>query len=776
MKFKVGFTVTFLCVTILLSGQTELIPFGSNWKYLDNGSNQGTAWRGSTFNDASWKSGRGAFGYGESDGRFRTVINSGGSTKFITSYFRITVNIPNPAQYSTYFLNIKRDDGIVVYVNGTERVRDNMPTGTLAYNTLATTYAPDDGSSILPFPIPVSAFIAGTNTIAVEVHQSSTSSSDKTFDLQLTGQTGAVVNEVIHKWSGALRSNGVTVVAKMQNNSTNLKLVLSTSPTLSNPLFSGTGIANSANNKMVKLSYSGLQPNTTYYYAIQDNGVTDNSTDDIGSFTTPSSEAFSFRLTVGSCAYNSDHPVYDAILTKSPLFHVTTGDFHYANPNSSNIDEHRSPYETEILSKKRASNFFSKTPFAYVWDDHDYCGDNSYGAETGQANARQAYREYVPHYTLAEGTGNKPIYQSFAIGRVYFILSDLRSSRTSSSMMGSTQKEWFKNQCLFAKNNGYIIAWVSSVSFGGNTSDNWGGFKAERRELSNFFKDNNIKNLFILSGDAHMVAIDDGSNHDFSTTGNSSKYPVFQAAGLNVSGSTKGGTYSINGKSGGPFPNPSSSVGQYGVVDVTDNGGSNITIKFTGYRTQSNSSNESILVTYTFSRNLSSVTQQPVFTSRKTEDVKGIQLSWTDLPQIENIKLQKKLGEEFVTLQHVKPKVDSYTDMNPQNGKNVYRIIDGSGNILAEQNVFLPVQMTIQTFPNPANDIVNVRIEEMPEDLSVTYLLYNEKMKTQIQGSVDLKKGHNEFPINTSDLTSGLYFLHFLLNGNILTQKIVIQK
>lgn len=761
----------------MLSAQTVIFPFNSSWKYLDNGSNQGTAWRNSSFNDASWTSGNGAFGYGETDGRFSTVLNTGGSVKFITYYFRKQINITNPFSFSTYTMEFKRDDGLVIYVNGTEIARNNMPTGTISSSSRATT-ASDDGTSILSVNVPASAFIAGNNTIAVEVHQQSSSSSDLTFDLRLSGETGTTgVNEVIYKWCGNLTPNSVTVAAKMTNSSTQCRLVLSTSSTLSNPFFSALGTASSTNNRMVKLSYTGLMPSTKYFYAIQDNGVTDNSSSDIGSFTTSAAGPFSFKFTVGSCAVNSDHPVYDAISNKNPLFHMATGDFHYSNPNSSNVNIHRSAYEDEILSQPRAANFFNKTPFAYVWDDHDYCGDNSSGAETGQASARQAYREYIPHYALAAGSGNQPIYQAFLIGRVYFILSDLRSPRTNSSMMGTTQKQWFKDQCLFAKSNGYIIAWVSSVSFGGTSSDNWGGFTSERRELSNFFKDNNIKNLFILSGDAHMVAIDDGTNHDFSTSGNANKYPVFQAAGINVPGSTKGGTYSINGQSGGPFPNPSESRGQYGVVEVTDNGGNNITLKMTGYRTASNSSSESILVTYTFSRNLS-IAQAPVsFSSRKTDDYQQIQLSWTDLPKDEVFRLEKMNAQKrFEQVHQIAGGSGNYTDMFPENGINNYRIADLNGKSIAEENVFIPTRMKLQMFPNPAKDLVTVKLDQIPENDDVTYLLYNEKMKTQIQGVAHLQKGTTSFIINTNELPNGVYFLHLLVKGNIVSEKLLIQK
>jgi phosphodiesterase/alkaline phosphatase D-like protein len=285
---------------------------------------------------------------------------------------------------------------------------------------------------------------------------------------------------------------------------------------------------------------------------------------------------------------------------KNPLFFLQMGDFHYDNPNSSSsLNVHQLPYE-RLLANDVYQSFFKKIPFAYVWDDHDYAGNNSDSTASGKENARIAYREYIPHYafgTVSPGN-NAPIYQSFTIGKVHFILTDLRSSRRGPTMMGAAQKQWFKKECIAARNSRQMIAWVSSVSYGGTRPDNWGGFDNERTELANFFRDSSIKNMMILSGDAHMVAIDNGSHHDFSAgRNNPNLYPVFQAAALNQTGSYKGGTFS----EGGPFPNPNLSYGQYGLVEVTDRGDSVIQIRMTGYRVNEEGK-ELQLTGYSFTR------------------------------------------------------------------------------------------------------------------------------------------------------------------------------
>lgn len=166
---------------------TNYINFNDNWKFLDNGTNQGTTWRNVGFNDATWSAGHGSFGYGGSGGH-TTTINFGpdGNNKYITTYFRKIISIDDPSDFANFRFNVYRDDGVAVYINGVERYLSNLTTNP-GYLTLATN-ADDQGNTIQTISLSSAFFTSGENTIAVELHQSGAASSDLKFDLELIGE------------------------------------------------------------------------------------------------------------------------------------------------------------------------------------------------------------------------------------------------------------------------------------------------------------------------------------------------------------------------------------------------------------------------------------------------------------------------------------------------------------------------------------------------------------------------------------------------------------
>jgi hypothetical protein len=170
-----------------------IVPLKSVWKYLSNGSDQGTAWNALNFDDSTWPSGTAQLGYG--DGDESTVLDFGGNAanKFITTYFRRSFVVTNLDAAAHVYVRLLRDDGAVVYLNGVEVYRSNLPTGTIGYRTLASAAVSGvDESTGLHFrTVPASALREGTNVVAVEMHQSSADSSDLSFDLELNLKSNA---------------------------------------------------------------------------------------------------------------------------------------------------------------------------------------------------------------------------------------------------------------------------------------------------------------------------------------------------------------------------------------------------------------------------------------------------------------------------------------------------------------------------------------------------------------------------------------------------------
>ncbi len=161
----------------------------SAWKYHDLGQDLGAGWRDAAYDDSAWKSGPGILGYGEN--YVATTISYGpnSSDKRRTAYFRAKFDVTDPAQSAGLTLKIMIDDGFVAHLNGVEIARGNLPSGAVLYSTLASQTIEANNAYV---SVDVSAFksklVPGSNLLAVEVHQSSKSSSDLVFDASLVGQ------------------------------------------------------------------------------------------------------------------------------------------------------------------------------------------------------------------------------------------------------------------------------------------------------------------------------------------------------------------------------------------------------------------------------------------------------------------------------------------------------------------------------------------------------------------------------------------------------------
>lgn len=174
---------------------TTLIAYGSQWRFHDTvttavvGTGRLNNWEQSAYVDTWWRSGNAVIHYNDVG---TTLANNPGNATYPTTYFRKTINIPSVATYSDFTINLRRDDGAILYVNGVKVFADVFFASPTTYLTPAVPATNIEGANeYVTIRIPASKFVSGNNTIAVEVHnQTNTSTAnirDMLFDLELLG-------------------------------------------------------------------------------------------------------------------------------------------------------------------------------------------------------------------------------------------------------------------------------------------------------------------------------------------------------------------------------------------------------------------------------------------------------------------------------------------------------------------------------------------------------------------------------------------------------------
>ena len=314
----------------------------------------------------------------------------------------------------------------------------------------------------------------------------------------------------------------------------------------------------------------GLEPQTRYEYRVSTNG----SPAVAGAFRTFGEGPFGFRLVFSSCADSgSTSTVFDAIRNTTPDLFIHTGDLHYEDIPRNEPARFRRAFDM-VMGSPAQSRLYRAVPIAYTWDDHDFGGNGSDATSRARPAALSVYRQMVPHYPL-QNEGREGIHQAFTIGRVRVIISDSRSQRSPGrhaaeipTMLGAAQLQWLLEE-LSSSAGAPLVIWVNTVPWiaaPGSGSDNWGAYAREREQIANHIERLGLTSrLVMLSGDAHMVALDDGTHSNYAMGGGrrAPGFVVMHAAPLDRKTSVKGGPYSHG---------VSAQRGQFGLVDVTDNG------------------------------------------------------------------------------------------------------------------------------------------------------------------------------------------------------------
>ncbi len=356
-------------------------------------------------------------GYGDSDEA--TVINS--NTK--TAYFVKEFNVANPSLYDNVTLDLMYDDGAVVYLNGVEIDRVNMPVGTVDYNTFA---SGNSGENALYNNSYINTLVAGTNILAIEVHQQSATSSDISFDASLVGNIAGLTSIIRGPYLQKGTEDGVTIKWRTAD------------PTVSVLHY---GSSTTALNDTIKdlnpktdheITLTGLNPATVYYYEIANS---------------------SFILKAADPElYFKTHPV---IGSTDPVRAWILGDCGTANNNQRNVRNAYYNYagtdhtDLMLFLGDNAYNDGTDTQYQYAIFENMYedqmqntiawsCLGNHDGHSTNGATQTGPYYDIFTFPVNGESGGTASgteAYYSFDYGNVHFIVLD--SYQTSRSVGGS---------------------------------------------------------------------------------------------------------------------------------------------------------------------------------------------------------------------------------------------------------------------------------------------------------------------------------------------------
>ena len=180
------------------------------WRYDQSGTDLGTGWTATGFDDSAWLTGLAPFDASRdlagsvcrtfipvSPDEVRTCItlsNTTSTAQIPTVYFRTKFNFEGDAAHSILRLETILNDGAVFYLNGVEFLRAGMPEGPISYNTLASRLLGDAIGEVFEAYVP--SLVAGENVLAVELHQGNFQSENLTFSVDVYGVLPAQV--VVH--------------------------------------------------------------------------------------------------------------------------------------------------------------------------------------------------------------------------------------------------------------------------------------------------------------------------------------------------------------------------------------------------------------------------------------------------------------------------------------------------------------------------------------------------------------------------------------------------
>lgn len=368
---------------------------------------------------------------------------------------------------------------------------------------------------------------------------------------------------LVHTWTGGVTGTGAKIKAKTAHTST-LQLVYAIDPGTGDPLTDSPMTSPTATpdgNGMASFGVDALAPDTKYVYGFQANGEL---LSDRAHFTTMPQGAADFSVAFSAVqATGSDHAVFDSIRTQNPSLFFHLGGLYGTPVTVNNPDTVRARYDTQIQAGTgRFRNLLASIPVDYVWNDTDWGGTTGGQDNPAAAALEFVYGQYVPSYDRPDAGG--ALYHTVAIGRVQFIVLDVRTHRGASSLLGADQKQWLKDKLITPTYPLKVIACAQPW----RSSSDWGNYPDEFAEINDYITDNNITGLLMI-GAGNALAADSGANSGVNRAN-------LIAGALDGPGVAAVGDWDHDNHANDV------GAGQYGLLAVSDPGGSTITCTFTG--------------------------------------------------------------------------------------------------------------------------------------------------------------------------------------------------
>lgn len=395
-------------------------------------------------------------------------------------------------------------------------------------------------------------------------------------------------------WTGATTDTSAVVKARFTT-ADSATLLVADNEAMTGPVSFGP-LASGADN-VITWDVTGLTAGTRYWLRVDDGSLNPDFASTFRTHPAPAGERASYTFgAAGDAGLTGDgyeggitnavsnSLVFDTMREQAAAeewaWFSHLGDLHYKNISTNDVSLFRSAYFDNmnyglvVNPGARQPTFFRSLASTYVWDDHDFGANNSDRTSASNAAANQVYREWVPHYTLPSASA---IYQSWQVGRVLYVASDVRSARdpnsdpqtTAKTMLGSAQKAWMEGLLTTARDNGAeALVWQSPSRWVGGT-DTWSDFLHERAEMVQMFGDTGwLDRMIMLTADMHALSICSGPHNPHG------RFPMFMFAGMDSGAwSTSEADYDIGSIAGRR---------QYGAMRVTDNGHT-IALTGTGY-------------------------------------------------------------------------------------------------------------------------------------------------------------------------------------------------